>query len=296
MKKIVRIGTFETNSSSTHSISIGTNKPFVYDMLYPDKDGNIFLLPSDFYNLNNEKYNDTFTKVTYLVTMCKYDLFDKKKLINVIKKQTGCKKVIICSSDIIQTSVLENGNLGRLNHCSDEELTNFLFNKNSWLFLYNDNKINPSDFTYIPVFKEDGSIAPSNFYCSLKVDKDDLKFNINSTTEFDNDSLNTIIEEYGLVFNYTLNKFERKGEYWEDNGKDGCVYFKNSWKYVEQDINSNYFVFVNEKLINEEIEKNGLYGADYKTILNFVNSLITLTGFEKYAAYLPFSLNYEFNE
>ena len=40
MKKLIRKGVFETNSSSSHSISLVTeDKQFVLDTLYPDQNG-----------------------------------------------------------------------------------------------------------------------------------------------------------------------------------------------------------------------------------------------------------------
>lgn len=40
MKTIIRRGVFETNSSSSHSISIASeDKEFVMDTIYPDQNG-----------------------------------------------------------------------------------------------------------------------------------------------------------------------------------------------------------------------------------------------------------------
>ena len=43
-KKLIRSGVFETNSSSSHSVSVANEtKEFVLDTIYPDQDGIIEL-------------------------------------------------------------------------------------------------------------------------------------------------------------------------------------------------------------------------------------------------------------
>jgi len=61
-----RIGVFETNSSSSHSISICTTKPAL-DTLVPDDDGLIRSSGEEF-GWENRTYLDARTKLDYLVT------------------------------------------------------------------------------------------------------------------------------------------------------------------------------------------------------------------------------------
>ena len=56
MKQTIRRGVFETNSSSTHSVTLYYNYNFL-DVVETDEDGDIYITPDDIYDiiLNNTK-------------------------------------------------------------------------------------------------------------------------------------------------------------------------------------------------------------------------------------------------
>lgn len=145
-----RNSVFETNSSSTHSVSIEdiTDKDML-DTMLPNEDGNIVLEGGEF-GWEEESYNDAWTKANYLaVYSCLYsgDLDEtfKENLKNVIKDQTKCKNVIFEITDDW------NKNYSYIDHqsveCRDyddlmrnlKEIRNFIFNKKSYLYTDNDN-------------------------------------------------------------------------------------------------------------------------------------------------------------
>lgn len=153
MRKI-RQGVFETNSSSTHSVSISkkNSSDFMDTSLVPDEDGNIVLTGGEF-GWEVCSYNDAGTKANYLaVALIEYSNIKKspgsemyEMFLDVIKEQTGCKEVIMGFStdwDADDYSYIDHGHEhGILEQvCADAEtLRNFLFNTKSWLMTTNDN-------------------------------------------------------------------------------------------------------------------------------------------------------------
>jgi hypothetical protein len=133
----VRIGCFETNSSSTHAVS-DPNGKFLLDTIEPERDGIIRLTGGEF-GWGWEKFNDALTKANYL------SLFftDTSELKDVIYKQTGCEVEINAS--------------GWIDHVDDhrknikiDDIRDFVFNKKRWLFLGNDNVPAPNKFYDLP--------------------------------------------------------------------------------------------------------------------------------------------------
>lgn len=158
MRKI-RQGVFETNSSSTHSISISKNTDGLMDTIHPDSDGVIRLEGGDF-GWEWEQYNDAKTKANYCFSDLTYrdwkdrdklviknqDLFDM--LVKVIKEHTGAKHIefeqkgygIDHQSDGTAYDAFD----------SEEDLRQFLFNPRSALFTGNDNDSAPPNFYDAP--------------------------------------------------------------------------------------------------------------------------------------------------
>lgn len=173
MEKLIRTGVFETNSSSTHSLSI-SNDNNLLDTLYPDDEGNIILNGGEF-GWEEETYTDAQTKANYVAVMIlllesakktfseredkesfryytlppfadeNYELC-KSNFEDVIKEQTGCNAVIYnCTLDY------NSNNWSHIDHqsfedeedakwlLSKEEIRNFIFNPNSVLVTDNDN-------------------------------------------------------------------------------------------------------------------------------------------------------------
>lgn len=176
-KVLIRSGVYETNSSSTHCITLqeDINKD---TSLLPDKEGFIYLTTGEF-EWEWESYGDSYNKASYLLTDCKSliennnekNILLLEKYINnlkeVIKKNTYCKDVLYKGVDNIVFPLLkglrEEEEDGRysdsfsvVDHQSSgisyeilnnkEYLYNFIFNKNSYLFTGNDNEQRPDTF------------------------------------------------------------------------------------------------------------------------------------------------------
>jgi len=140
MEKI-RSAVFETNSSSTHSISISTeNTDLLLDTsLQPDKDGNIVLIGGDF-GWGIEDFYDAQTKASYIAVWSnvhhggKYD----DTIIEVICNQTAASNVIFSFEDSYIDHQSSDNEYDYI--CEDKEtLRHFIFNRNSFLHLDNDN-------------------------------------------------------------------------------------------------------------------------------------------------------------
>lgn len=141
--KNIRHNVFETNSSSSHSISISSNDPPEFDTIYPDKDGKIILTGGEF-GWEYENYFDSLTKANYCAIDCKNDSVMEQMLIEVIKEHTGASEVILK----IDTD-WNSGNYSYIDHQSQgtshdafeskETLRRFIFDRNSVLTTDNDN-------------------------------------------------------------------------------------------------------------------------------------------------------------
>lgn len=141
--KIIRHSTFESNSSSTHSISISSSVG-TYDSLTPDSDGKIYLEGGEF-GWGYEKHNDAYTKANY----CAIDNWHNKErlemLIKVLKEHTGAREVVLnFSCDDYKDknySYIDHQSVGTSEEAfeSEEILKNFIFNPNSQLVIDNDN-------------------------------------------------------------------------------------------------------------------------------------------------------------
>lgn len=156
MKKLIRKGVFETNSSSSHSIALATeDKEFVLDTIYPNQDG-IIIINGDEYGWEWFKHNDSETKASYAAQSFANDSNQLDELREVIMEQTGATEVIF------------NGlNNGYIDHDSygivptgKSELRNFIFNKNSWLFGGNDNSSPDPTFYHVPEIRDGKVIVP----------------------------------------------------------------------------------------------------------------------------------------
>ncbi len=143
MKKQVRQNVFETNSSSSHSISIEPSSDGLYDTIIPDEEGNIVLTGGEF-GWGIDEYNDAITKANY----CAVDQLNNEDRIDmlkeVIKEQTGCNDVIIDISDSWRDpnySYIDHESVGTSLEAfeSKETLRDFIFSKNSVLYIDNDN-------------------------------------------------------------------------------------------------------------------------------------------------------------
>jgi hypothetical protein len=153
MKKI-RNSVFETNSSSTHSISLSDIplNPDVMQTLPIDENGVVTLSGGD-YGWEIETYRDAISKANYALVYAMDWSGDRSEefqeiLKDVIKEQTGCKDVIfeggLCDwkegfdFGYIDHQSVEDNDLHYLFE-DKEKLRNFIFNPMSILETDNDN-------------------------------------------------------------------------------------------------------------------------------------------------------------
>lgn len=162
MGVLIRQKAFETNSSSSHSISV-VDRPFALDM--PSlKEGEEITSTEDF-GWGIEKHNDFYTKLQY----CIADNVNTELLKMVIEDETG---VIV---DLQKgEGYIDHQSTGTASRELDskEKIRNFLFNKNSWLFISNDNGGPDHDDMEADTeeYGEDGSIHPFRFHYELIID------------------------------------------------------------------------------------------------------------------------------
>lgn len=138
----IRKNVFETNSSSSHSISISSRNN-LFDYLEQDENGVITLNGGEF-GWTGGDFFDAETKANYCAVDCHNDPVKTKMLIEVIKDHTGCKDVVFN----INTDY-NSGNWSYIDHQSQgtswdaftsrDTLKRFIFNPESYLTLDNDN-------------------------------------------------------------------------------------------------------------------------------------------------------------
>jgi hypothetical protein len=135
MKKI-RLNVFETNSSSTHVITISKHKDKLYDTLNVNPDGTVIVYGGQFYD--GHELTKPTEKASYVATVIQAeDCWDsngyRKILADVIKEQTGCANVIYCKDTIDSSFASDSEGLDSVfdmdNLASD--FRDFIFNPNS---------------------------------------------------------------------------------------------------------------------------------------------------------------------
>lgn len=127
---------FETNSSSSHSISWSRSAAQLLDSIKPDVDGNIILTGGEF-GWGYESHSDAWTKANY----CAVDVAgssNEEILKKVIREHTGAKQVIVqLSSD----AYIDHQSIGTAHDLFDkeEDVKRFIFDRNISLIIDNDN-------------------------------------------------------------------------------------------------------------------------------------------------------------
>jgi len=136
-----RIGIFETNSSSTHSVSIDTG----FDYVMPESIGEIIVIEPGEFGWEQERYDDFSSRASYAYTYAKNygrkkDLMD---LINVIESFTGSKVEFEKNED----DFYENGYIdhqsvdeAEIIFKNKETIKKFLFGRKSYFKTDNDNR------------------------------------------------------------------------------------------------------------------------------------------------------------
>jgi hypothetical protein len=141
----IRLNCFETNSSSSHSITLGStrnprlqNVKVKYSSITPI-DGAIELGYGE-YGWGYEKYSDAQSKADYCAIDFRGDEKATADLIKLIKQQTGAQKVIIAGDD---GGSIDHQSIGTAMDIYKEQgvkgIKNFIFNPDSRLIIDNDN-------------------------------------------------------------------------------------------------------------------------------------------------------------
>lgn len=254
-KKLIRSGVFETNSSSSHSVSVANEtKEFVLDTIYPDQDG-VVEVSGDEFGWQWFKHNDAQTKASYAAQQFAHNDDSLDKLKEVIMEQTGAEDVVFVG---LGSGYVDHDSMGIL-ETSKEWLKNFIFNKNSWLFGGNDNSTADPTFYDVPEFKDGKQIVPrykyelviegfdetTKFMEYPTEDKLETAFSalldsvhLSESGYFDNDNsiMAQIQRDSRKYFQYSYRK--------KPNLKKGIVYFiKDSWQEArntwERDFGTN---------------------------------------------------------
>jgi hypothetical protein len=151
MKRLIRHSVFETNSSSSHSITI-SETPNMLQTITPDESGRIVLGTGE-YGWGYEHYNDAETKADYAALFARngqtwgedYRILttDHNELMGVLeivlKEQTGATEIVFEDDGYIDHQSLDNDELMDL-FKNPSALRNWIFNPACELIIDNDNR------------------------------------------------------------------------------------------------------------------------------------------------------------
>ena len=236
------------------------------DTIYPDQDGRVILIGGEF-GWGWFKHNDALTKANYAAQ----DAVDYDLLSEVIKEQTGASEVIFKD---MSDGYVDNQSYGTAPR-TKEELKNFIFNKNSWLFGGNDNSTPDPTFYDVPEIRDGKMIVPKYKY-ELKIE------GLNKTTKFKDKPTDSELS-YGidaLLRNGTLMTYD--GQFINDDSIMWQItrprdYFEVSW-HVKQDYSSGEIIFTKEGgeiyRVERELEEQGKYKG-----LNWYQKQVVLTNY-----------------
>lgn len=147
MEKVTRSKSFETNSSSTHSITIASSD--VINQTLSVVDGVVEVYPGEYGWGREDSYNNASTKASYCLTHIGgdengvRDCAEKEMLMRVIKEVTGAHTVnFVPSGDSYHPwGYIDHQSAGEagLAFADDDALKRFIFNDGSVLYAGNDN-------------------------------------------------------------------------------------------------------------------------------------------------------------
>ena len=254
MKKLIRKGVFETNSSSSHSISLaGEDKQFIMDVIYPGQHGRIIIRGQDF-GWEWEKFSDAETKLAYAFT----DHVDPDMLKKVVMDQTGATEVIFIEND----GHIDHESYGTASSiCTNEENTrNFIFNKNSWLFTGNDNGTPDPTFYHVPEIRDGKQILPQyKFELSISGLKNTTKFLSYPTDDELIDGINALMAGVLMGENGYMFEQDSSNIYFQINRPRDL--FEMSYSIL-QDYSKGYILMIKENRIyglQSELDKDPKY-------------------------------------
>jgi hypothetical protein len=254
MKKIVRTSVFETNSSSAHSISLANDSmDFVMDTIYPDQDGKIMVFGCEF-GWGWEKFNDSMTKLAYVFQDQGSNHYDM--IVEVVKEQTGAEEVEFDEAG----GYIDHDGCGTASEVchSKESLRQFIFNKNSWLFIGNDNSQPDPMFYDVPVFKGGRQILPKYKY-ELVVEglENTTKYKEYPNDEELRDGIDSVVDD--ALLTESGHFIVDKSFHWQITRPRG-EFYKKDWE-IDQDYSTGEIRFLKEhddriRTIRAEFEKN----------------------------------------
>ena len=256
MKKQIRKNVFETNSSSSHSLTLNT-EDFSMDTSMTPKDGIVTIhRPLGEFGWEWFKNNDARTKALYAIIDGCEDLVRQ-----AINRQLGAYLEITTKGDdsdgYYDDGYIDHDSQGNIrdNINTIDEMVSFIFNKNSWLFGGNDNGEAPPKFYVTPFYDSEGNLSDNNYILTMdlfgeKIEESVCK-NVNSNlieniiyhavpNSFNND--NFIDEETGREYTYYNSRIDcnkKQITFRTDYDKDIDKHLVNaSWperhEYMEQ--------------------------------------------------------------
>lgn len=168
--KNIRHGIFETNSSSSHSISIAHGSIGIFDTITPIK-GKITLTGGEF-GCEWRKYNSSEVKANYSAVFARDNKIMTDMLEQVLKEHTGANQITFDLGESYidhQSALSENGD-ARKAFDTPTTLKSWIFNPDSWLFTGNDNECAPPNFydvefgiEYLYILEVDGCRVSEKF-------------------------------------------------------------------------------------------------------------------------------------
>jgi hypothetical protein len=141
----IRQNIFETNSSSSHSLSISENTDGIFDTIDCDE-GGVIHITGGYFGSEWDAHNDVLTKINYCATDQKDHPENLKLLTEVIKEQTCCSDVIYhMRSDGYSNASIDHESTGTSNELfiDKEKLRNFLFNPSNAIITGGDERFGP---------------------------------------------------------------------------------------------------------------------------------------------------------
>lgn len=147
----IRQGIFETNSSSSHSFSMGSEGRFEAKLVM-DNNGVINVSSDSWYDLIEEKSNDPEVKLSYLLSFAwtiSYDEEDEWKryrdfIYQVVMDFTGATGVKFTPTETIDhqsTDIIDPRDL-----MNPEFIKEFVFNEGTWIYTLWDSSYPENDF------------------------------------------------------------------------------------------------------------------------------------------------------
>ena len=139
----IRLNIFETNSSSTHSVSFNRWIPGRSGQLVPGADGKIHVTGGEF-GWEWGAYNDPETKINYYFVFYNNNDEMTKLGVEIIKNWTGRDVVLKLS----RSSYIDHQSTDTLDFDVNNpgRIRDFFFNPDTWLYTGNDNEDTPEDF------------------------------------------------------------------------------------------------------------------------------------------------------